>query len=77
MYLSRHGSEKLGLTLAGIGHKLGIRVGTLKMRMSNFKWIDGRGGLSKPSKQSHDVGATYGGLSEPEMRGIVMKVLGL
>jgi hypothetical protein len=45
------------------------------MRKRNFAFLDGRGRLSHPAKQSRYVHDRYGKLAETELRAPVLQVL--
>ncbi len=51
-YLYKHGSEK---DIENVSRKLGIKVASIKMRISNFAFLDKQKGLSKFSKQTQNV----------------------
>jgi hypothetical protein len=54
-YLYRFGHESLMMTIEEISKRLGMSEASLKMRMGNFKAIDGEGGLSNYAKLSEKI----------------------
>jgi len=74
-YLYKFGDGDLTFSLANIGERLGMGVSSLRMRIANFKAIDGRGGLKHFSKQSLRIYKKYKGTSEDELRSLVLKIM--
>ena len=70
LYLTLHGSELLGTSRAKVSEKMGIKDGSMKMRISNFN-----GKFEHIAKQSINVFQKYEKLSEPELRSIVIGIL--
>jgi hypothetical protein len=75
-YLSRHGADHLGLTLDEVAQRLDIGCRAMNMRMGNFQYLDGQGGLSHPSQQSIKVFQDYRHMIEPEMLAEVRAISG-
>jgi hypothetical protein len=75
LYLYQHGTLQIGLSIDYIARQLGIGVSSMKMRVRNFKSVDGGGGLSNVAAQSRSVFAKFSGLSEPELRARVLNCL--
>lgn len=77
-YLSRHGDSQLGLQLTEIAQRVGIKPGTMKMRMSNFRSLEPNaapGELNKPSRQTRAVFEEYGHMTEIELRPLILDIL--
>jgi hypothetical protein len=68
LYLQKFGLEYLRASLNDVAISLNLPIGTLKMRMANFKAIMGLGGLSQYSKQSKRVFEEYKNYSEELLR---------
>ena len=77
LYLYRFGPDDLPLGIAEISEKLGMKAGSLKMRIGNFQAIDGHGGLSNAAIQSRKIYETHGTTSKDELRTKVLSILGL
>jgi hypothetical protein len=75
LYLTRHGNRALQMTNEAIANTLGMPEGSLVMRISNFRHLEGHEGLDHAAQQSRDVRARFGKLTEPEMRVLVVNVL--
>jgi len=76
LYLSRHGPRFLPMMEGGIARLLGMPEGSLGMRQQNFHHLDGRPGLRNAAELSRQVHKRYGKMTEPELRPLVLKVLG-
>ena len=61
---------------AGIAKRLGMSETSLARRQANFAYLDGRPGLNHVAKLSHRVHQQYGRATEPELRPVVLRVLG-
>jgi hypothetical protein len=70
LYLHRFGTRHLGRTLGEIADERGIPLASLRMRMGNFKALDGSGGLSRWAQQSQKIHTRYGNLAEPDLRAV-------
>lgn len=75
LYASRHDYRFLPLGLAGIAKLLGMPEGSMIMRKSNFRHLDGRDGLDHAAEQSREIHRRFGKLTESEMRPLVLRVL--
>ena len=75
-YLSRHGVRRLPLMEAGIAKCLGMSEGSLARRQANFAYLDGRPGLANFAKQSRRIHLEYEKKTEPELRPLVLRILG-
>ena len=73
-YLERFGTERHSLKDAGA--RLGIPAAAMRMRMANFRALEGEGGLSNASRQSQAVFQRYREATEPELRRRVDGILG-
>lgn len=67
-YLQQHGHARLPYTVPRIAGRLGMPEGTLRMRIGNFKALDGPGGLRNWAKQSERVYLENRDLDEPRLR---------
>src|SRR5438552_417538 len=75
LYLHKHGTSHIGLSLEDLARKLGIGTGSMKMRIKNFQSADGGRGLPNAAKQSRSVLARFGRLPEPQLRAKVIECL--
>jgi len=75
LYLYKFGDGDLPFSLEDIGEKLGMGVSSLRMRIANFKAIDGKGGLEHFGTQSLKIYKKYKGTSEDELRSLVLKIM--
>ncbi len=55
LYLHLFGSDDLPLRIPEIGDRLGMGAGSLRMRIGNFRAIDGHGGLGNAAIQSQNL----------------------
>jgi hypothetical protein len=67
-YLYRFGTERLPFDMTAIAERRGIKLGSMKMRISNFKAYAGTGGLGNIARQSEQVFERYRHTPEPELR---------
>ena len=86
-YLSRYGTRFLGMGEAAIAKALSRRPppngcravdmpeGSLRMRISNFDYLDGRPGLENYAAQSFRTYEKYKNATVVELRPIVIRVL--
>lgn len=74
-YLYRYGPESLMMTLESISQKLGMSASSLRMRVGNFKALDGDGGLQNWAKQSEKVYQDYKKHFRGELLNIVNQIL--
>jgi hypothetical protein len=75
LYLYRFGDGGLPFSRVEAGEKLGMGVGSLIMRIANFKAVDKKGGLANFSKQSLKIYKEFNGMPENELRSLVLKIL--
>jgi hypothetical protein len=74
-YLSRHGADQFCLSLSEVAMILGISLGAMNMRMSNFQSQESPGGVANASKQTRAVFQNYCKAPELELRGMVRGIL--
>ena len=74
LYLFRFGEGRIGTT-KGLGERLGMGAGSMRMRLGNFRALAGRGGLGNAARQSALVWERLGDLPEPELRRLVLEYL--
>jgi hypothetical protein len=67
-YLYRFGAERLPFDMPTIAERRGIKLGSMKMRISNFKAHAGAGSLGNIARQSVQVFERYKDTPEPELR---------
>ncbi|RKG76191.1 hypothetical protein D7W79_18410 [Corallococcus exercitus] len=67
-YLYRFGTEGLPFDLPTIAEQRGIKEGSLKMRISNFKAYAGAGSLGNIARQSVQVFERYKNVHQTELR---------
>ncbi len=67
-YLYRFGTERLPFDMPTIAERRGIKPGSMKMRISNFKAYAGTGKLGNIARQSVKVFERYRDTAEPELR---------
>jgi hypothetical protein len=75
LYLYKFGDGELSFSLEEIGEKLGMGVNSLRMRIANFKAIDGKGGLEHFAEQSLKIYNMYRETSDDELRSLVLKIM--
>lgn len=75
LYLQRHECARLPYTVSEIARRMGVEDGTLRMRIGNFKALDGPGGLRNWAKQSERVYLENRYLDEPRLRERVLAYL--
>lgn len=68
LYVYRFQTNGLPYTVEMIAKRRGIDFGSFKMRVANFKAIDGKGNLNHAAKQSVSVFRRYGRLTQEELR---------
>jgi hypothetical protein len=67
-YLYRFGTERLPFDIPTIAERRGIKPGSMRMRISNFKAYAGAGSLGNIARQSVQVFERYRDTPEPELR---------
>jgi len=75
LYLYKYDVAQLPYTLDEVIGKLGVTIGSFKMRRNNFKFLAGMGGLQNFSEQSKKIFDEYSPKSEEELRKIVLDLL--
>lgn len=75
LYLYKYGDGDLPFTIEDIAKNLGMGVVSLRMRIANFKAIDGRGGLNHFGKISLEIYERYHETPKDELRSLVGKIL--
>jgi hypothetical protein len=68
LYVYKFGVENLPYSQDEIALRKGIKPGSFRMRIENFRAIDGEGGLDHFSKLSMGVYERYRNLSVAELR---------
>jgi hypothetical protein len=74
-YLFRHGTDQLGVALSQVADVLGIELGAMNMRKSNFRSQESPGGLANAAKQTRAIFEIYRNTPEIELRAMVLGVL--
>lgn len=77
LYLYRFGPDDLPISVGEIGERLGMGAGSLRMRIGNFRAIDGQGGLENAAIQSRKIYETNAKTSKDELRTKVLLILGI
>jgi len=67
-YLYRFGTERLPFDMPTIAERRGIKLGSMRMRISNFKAYAGAGRLGNIARQSVRVFERNKNTPEPELR---------
>jgi hypothetical protein len=75
LYLYRYGDREIPFTLEDISRILGMGIDSLRMRIANFKAIDGKGGLGHFGGQSLRIYRKYCDTSKDELKSLVVKIL--
>jgi hypothetical protein len=70
LYLYKYGDQQRGPTVEDVAHSRGMSEASLRMRIANFKAIEGGAGLRNWAEQSGTVYRRYRNLSEPELRAL-------
>ena len=68
LYVYRFGTENLGCTLEDVAQSRGISFNSIKMRLSNFAALDGKGGLGHYGKISKEVNDQHKNTPEDVLR---------
>jgi hypothetical protein len=74
-YCARYETHYLGTSEADLAAQLDLPIGTFRMRIANFKALDGNGRLSNAAKQSQLVHKLFGEMLEKELRQWVSDIL--
>lgn len=75
-YLFRCGETKTRVEKEELGQKFGIEADALRMRMANFRYLSGQGGLSHPAKMSQQTFQEFQSTSVVELDSIVNNLTG-
>ncbi len=75
LYLYKYGDKDLPFSLDGISQKLGMSLGSLRMRIANFQAIDGQGGLEHFARISEQVYRKHYATSKDELKSLVLEIL--
>jgi 5-methylcytosine-specific restriction protein A len=75
LYLYRFGPDDLPISVGEIGDRLGMGAGSLRMRIGNFRAIDGQGGLDNAAIQSRKVYESHAKTSKDELRAKFLLIL--
>ena len=75
IYIYKHGTKHLGVSVEEITQKLGMSTASMKMRIQNVKNADTGTGLPHIATQTSSVLDRFGGLPEEELRAKVHKCL--
>ena len=70
--LYRLGAEALGMEIEMLADVLGMGTNSLNLKIANFKALDGKGGLSGWSRQAERVFEEHRGLTDAELRNVVL-----
>ena len=68
LYLYKHGTASIGISVEEIAGKLGIPVDSMKMRIRNCQHLETDGGLAHVTNQTRSVFNRLGGWSELQLR---------
>lgn len=74
-YLYKFGGRDLPFSLENVSSKLGMSVGSVRMRIANFRTIDGVGGLEHYGKISLKVYKEYKETPRDELRSLVLSII--
>lgn len=74
-YLFKFGDGDLGKDTKEIGELLGMGAGSLKMRIGNFRAIDGGGKLDHSAKQSRFIYERFNNASHEELRDKILPII--
>ena len=75
LYLYRYGDGEIPFSLEDISKSLGMGIDSLRMRIANFKAIDGKGGLEHFGSQSLKIYRKYYHTSKDKLKLLVTKIL--
>lgn len=75
LYLYKYGDGEIPFTLEDIGRNLGMGAGSLRMRIANFKAIEGKGGLKHFGRQSLEIYRKYYETPKDKLKSLVVKIL--
>ena len=75
LYLYKYGDGEIPFTLEDISRNLGMSAGSLRMRIANFKAVDGKGGLKHFGRQSLKIYRKYYETPKDKLKSLVVKIL--
>lgn len=75
LYLYKFGDNGLPYSTKKISKILGIKLSSLKMRIGNFKAVDGKPGLDNFAALTERVYEEYKGWDEENLRHLVLEIL--
>src|SRR5262249_38721861 len=75
LYLYKHGTGHIQLSLDQVATKLGMTTASMKMRIQNFRSLDREGGLANAARLSRSVYARFGQLPESQLRAKMVAAL--
>ena len=75
LYLYKYGDGEIPFTLEDIGRNLGMSTGSLRMRIANFKAIDGKGGLKHFGRQSLEIYRKHYETPKDKLKSLVVEIL--
>jgi len=68
LYLYKFRDDHLPYKRKGIAGSRNLPIGSLNIRIENFRFLGGQGGLAHFSSQSKKIFDQYHNLTEPELR---------
>ena len=74
-YLYRVSNSKTRSEINNTGKKIGIESGTLYMRIKNFQFLDGKGGLNHPAIMSKETFGELRHTTLEELENLASKIL--
>lgn len=75
LYLYKYGNESIKYTNKQIAGIIGTSVGSLEMRKKQYKYLDGKNGLSNTSSKMQQVYNEFKNISFYEYKAIVERLL--
>jgi len=75
LYLYRYGDGEIPFTLEDISRILGMGIDSLRMRIANFKAIDGKGGLKHFGRQSLKIYRNHHDTPKDKLKSLVLEIL--
>ncbi len=80
LYLYRFGDKSLSYSKEELADNIGMGWGSMSMKISNFRYLDGQGGLSEYSRQCENIYLRYKNMPNSEFAKIgieaVVKAIG-
>jgi hypothetical protein len=77
MFICRYGADRLGVTVEEAARRIGKPVGSLRMRVSNFRAFYSGHGLGNYGVRPARLDGQFGKLSEAELLERVLRHLGV